>query len=180
MDIAVRADGAENPDERRAALDVAAVYKSALPRLLRIAAGMGLTPPDAEDALHDAYVALLQNRGKLSDAADAERWITRVTVNRCYLHHRHRKRRQKRMPGPATEPEALSPDDDRAIVRQALRELDDDVLAVLVLRYFCELNAADIGKILEVPPATVRGWLRRGRLKLAEWLIEKGFTDDAS
>ena len=90
MDVAVPTNAAEKPDERRAGLDVGRVYEAAVPQLRRIAAGMGLPQADAEDALHDSYVALLQNLDRLDDAENARRWLVRVMVNRCRLHHRQR------------------------------------------------------------------------------------------
>ena len=162
-----------------AGLDIGAVYESALPRLKRIAAGLGLGAADAEDALHDSYVALLQRSGQFAEVADATRWLARVMVNRCRLHHRRRRRwlraagnwvLRRRDPRPA--------DDDQAAVRQCLTQMDGDDVAMLVLRYFCDFNATEVGEILQVPAGTVRSRLRRARLALAEQLLARGLGDD--
>ncbi len=182
MDVAVPTNAAENPDERRVGLDVGRVYEAALPHLRRIAAGMGLPRADAEDALHDSYVALLQNLDRLDDAENARRWLVRVMVNRCRLHHRQRKRHDRPPTAPATADHDSTPfgGDDAEVVREALGELEGDELAVLVLRYFCDLNATEVGEIMSVPPSTVRSQLRRARIKLAERLIQKGLVDDGT
>ena len=182
MDVAVPTNAAENPDERRAGLDVGRVYEAALPQLRRIAAGMGLPQADAEDALHDSYVALLQNLDRLDEAENARRWLVRVVVNRCRLHHRQRKRRDLPMRGRrvADVGSAAVQADEAELVRASLRELDADELAVLVLRYFCDLNATEVAEILSVPASTVRSQLRRARMKLAVRLSEKGLVDDGT
>ena len=61
-----------------------------------------------------------------------------------------------------------------AEVRAVLCEMGEQELAPMVLRYFCDMNATEIGEVLEIPPATVRTRLHAARLRLAERLIEKG------
>jgi RNA polymerase sigma factor (sigma-70 family) len=165
-----------------AGLDITEVHRSVLPRLRRIAAGLGLSAPDAEDALQDSYLALWQQRGKLSDATQAARWLTRVMVNRCLLQHRRRSRWRRLLAGwvpPRPRPVEMA-DEAKAIIRNCLEELPLDERVVLVLRYFCDLDGPQIGELLEVPPATVRSRLRRARLAMAERLIAKGVVDNAS
>ncbi len=161
-------------------MDIAETYRSMLPRLRRIAAGLGLSAPDAEDALQDSYLALWQHRGTLGDTAQAGRWLTRVMVNRCRLQHRRHGRRRRLLAGwapPRTRPAEMA-DEVKAIIRGGLDELPFDERAVLVLRYFCELDAPEIGELLEIPAPTVRSRLRRARLALAERLIAKGVVDN--
>ncbi len=161
-------------------MDIRAVYESVLPRLKRIAAGLGLRPADAEDASHDTYVALLQRREPFSEDADAGRWLVRVMVNRCLLHHRQRRRGQRAAAVWLTqrrEPTAGHGEVEE-IVRQGLAEMDPDELEVLVLRYFGDLNATEIGELMMIPAGTVRRRLHLARLKLAERLIAKGVVDD--
>jgi len=59
-------------------------------------------------------------------------------------------------------------------VQQALRDLDDDLLRPLVLKYFCDLSSAEIGATLAMPASTVRSLLRKGRLALAKALMKRG------
>ncbi len=164
-----------------AGLDIAETYRSTLPRLRRIAAGLGLSASDAEDALQDSYLASWRHRRQLGDATQAARWLTRVMVNRCLLHHRRRSRWRRLLAGwvpPRTRPVEMA-DEAKAIIRQCLEELPLDERVVLVLRYFCELDAPEIGQLLEIPAATVRSRLRRARLALAERLIAKDVVDNA-
>lgn len=190
MDSVVPMSGRANLVLLGAGLDLGALYESALPRLRRIAAGLGLAVADAEDALQDSYVALLGNRDRFRGAGDPDapvRWLMRVMVNRCLLHHRQSGRRGRLAAAwpvrPAAQPaasgEAGALDEEvKELVHGCLRELPEDESAVLALRYFCEFNATEIGELLSIPPATVRSRLRTARLKLAERLIAKGVVND--
>jgi len=64
--------------------------------------------------------------------------------------------------------------DELEIVRETLQELDDSLLTALVLRYFCDLNSAEIGRVLGLSASTVRSRLREGRMILARRLTERG------
>lgn len=59
-------------------------------------------------------------------------------------------------------------------VRLALRKLDGQSSAILVLRYFCDLDSTRIAEILEMPAGTVRSRLHTARLRLAEELRRRG------
>jgi RNA polymerase sigma-70 factor (ECF subfamily) len=161
------------------------MFIAELDRLRRIAAGMGLGASDAEDALQDVSVKVLRQHRKCKRRDEAVRWLTKVTINRCLVHHRRRKRFSrsaaeiiKRRTESAVEPAGT---DARAIaaeeleiVRQTLSQLDESLLTTMVLRYFCGLNSTEIGHILALSPSTVRSRLREGRMILAKRLMERG------
>ncbi len=150
-------------------------------RLKRIAAGMGLAAADAQDVLQDVYLQALRERGIKHRDEEVVRWLIRVTINRCLLEHRRRKRfqraaeeiiqrRSRRPESPITPIEQAIRTEELEAVRKGLEQLDESLLIPMVLRYFMDLNSLEIGKILQLNPATVRSRLRQGRLKLAELL----------
>lgn len=157
-------------------------------RLRRVAAGMGFGASDADDILQDVYIEACQRPGQYRGAPEAERWLLRVTINRCLLEYRRRsrfkrtadeilRRRQSRgSEGPSSDDALLTRCEEIELVRVGLREMDGSLAAVLVLRYFCEQNATEIGEILELPAATVRSRLRAARMELADRLVRKGVT----
>jgi len=162
-------------------------FGRAVPRLKRIVAGLGFGPSDSEDILQDAFLEVTRRPPpRQREAAAVERWLVRVVINRCLLEYRRRQRFRRaageirkaaRMrqtdAAPTVDADAVRVEEiDR--VRNALREIDGSLAAVLVLRYFCEHNATEIGDILELPPATVRSRLRTARLMLAERLRRTG------
>lgn len=70
--------------------------------------------------------------------------------------------------------ESLSRDAERQQVRQALQALDAGTRTLLVLRYFADFDSSEIGRIMQLPRATVRGRLCRARRKLADRLRQTG------
>ncbi len=169
-----------------AADSLAATLIEALPRLKRVVAGMGFCPADADDILQDVFLDASRRPGRYRGPEQAERWLLRVTVNRCLLEYRRRsrfrraagemlRRRQTRQPADsALDSATADAAEEIELIRETLRELDGSLAAPLVLRYFCDYNATQIGEILNLPPATVRGHLRAARLFLAERLIKRG------
>ena len=168
------------PDAGRAGFSAA--YLRELPQLRRIAAGMGFAASDADDILQDVFLEATRRPGEFPDKAGARRWLCRVTVNRCLLEHRHKARfaraaseiRSRRLS--VAEPQAH----DRAFrseeverVRRALRELDEELAAVLTLRYFCGFGSREIGEMLQLPAPTVRSRLRAVRQRLANGLLKE-------
>jgi RNA polymerase sigma-70 factor, ECF subfamily len=186
-----------NVTDERAGLgsfpDWGAIYRTTLPRLVRLAAGLGLARADAEDALHDTYVAALEHPPPATGPDAAGRWLTRVMVNRCLVVHRRRKRERRfaqtvatglRGGASAASPSrapaaALELAQQQAAVWTALDELSEEDLTMIVLRYFCDLNATQIGATLELPAPTVRTRLRAARLRLAAWFSAHGLAGDA-
>ncbi len=168
------------PDAGRAGLSAA--YLRELPKLRRIAAGMGFAASDADDILQDVFLEATRRPGEFPDEGGARRWLCRVTVNRCLLEYRQKARfvraaseiRSRRRSVAETQAH------DRAFrseeierVRRALRELDEELAAVLVLRYFCGFDSREIGEMLELPAATVRSRLRAARQRLADGMLKE-------
>lgn len=170
------------PPHAGAASDaLTATYVAVLPQLRRIAAGLGFGPADADDILQQVYVAA--RTGSPPTAGDElERWLYRVTVNACHQEYRRRGRFQRatlrlRTQGGLQDaaPASTQPvhaAEQAARVRDALLALESDAAVPLVLRYFCEWDATQIGELLGLPPSTVRARLRRARLELADVLQE--------
>lgn len=173
-------DDSRSRDAGRAALSAA--YVGVLPKLRRIAAGMGFASPDADDILQDVYIEALRGPGEhRSDSASAS-WLCRVTVNRCLLEYRRRARFQRAVaeftsrrspdaPPSTSAGPILAEEVER--MRQALLEMDGEHAAVLTLRYFCDFDSREIGEVLQTPPATVRSRLRAARLLLARKLTNE-------
>jgi RNA polymerase sigma factor (sigma-70 family) len=166
--------GEESVSRRR----VVEVYTKFLGRLKQVAGGMGFGPADTEDILGEVFLEALQGKTEFRSEREARHWLLRVTVNRCLLEYRRRKRfrraaeeilkRQERnSSAPQTPEDQIIQAEEMEAVRQGLQELEGVLLAPLVLRYFLDLNSSEIGEILSLNPNTVRSRLREGRLKLA-------------
>ena len=161
------------------------IFLAQQPRLRRIAAGMGLGASDVEDVLQDVSVKALKGPVNSQSKEQSARWLIKVTLNRCLTEHR-RRRTFKRHTGEilkrrSQEDAASKPTAEKAIqaeeleiVRSSLKNLDDSLLAPLVLRYFCDLNSKEIADILDLPASSVRSRLRDARVILAKDLLKRG------
>ena len=59
---------------------------------------------------------------------------------------------------------------DRLDVDSAVARLPADFRAAVVLRDLCDLDYAEISRVLDIPPGTVRSRIARGRAQLADLL----------
>jgi len=182
-DFAKQADWAANELSARPSLTD--VFLAERERLKRIVAGMGLNASDGEDALQDVSIQALQRREAFGSKTESVRWLIKVTVNICLMEHRRRrsfqrqageilKRREEIGTQPARIDVKVIAVEELEIVRETLQELDGSLLAPLVLRYFCDLNSTEIGKILDLNQSTVRSRLREARMILARQLTQRG------
>jgi RNA polymerase sigma-70 factor (ECF subfamily) len=161
------------------------VFTAEIGRLKRVVAGMGLSASDGEDVLQDVSIRALKQAGAFESRQDCVRWLIKVTVNRCRMEHRrrktfHRQAREilrRRLETKGSEKSAVEKAivaEELEIVRESLKDLDDSLLAPMVLQYVCDLNSTEVGRILGLNPSTVRSRLREGRMILAKRLLERG------
>ena len=142
---------------------------------------------DAEDALQDALIAIARGIGRYDGRAAFTTWSYRVATNACLDELRRRRRRQ--MPdapgmlgtgespdGPSgalsapPAPTAVEAVADRVDIDTALALLPQDFRAAVVLRDLCDLDYAEIARVLGIPVGTVRSRIARGRSQLADLL----------
>jgi RNA polymerase sigma-70 factor (ECF subfamily) len=162
---------------------LAALFLEETSRLKRIISGLGLRAFDAEDILQQLYIKAVERPVEFQNDSNALQWLIKVTVNLCLAEHRRKKRfakkaleileEQKEDFSKATD-EIIINKEELEIIRQALQQMDDNFLTVLIMRYFCDLDSQQISEILSLNPSTVRSRLRIARITLAKRLIDKG------
>ena len=142
-------------------------------RYYAIAAAMLGDAVDAQDAVHDATVSAWQRFGDLRDHDRFGAWFDRILVNACRDRLRHRRRHpvvdiagqvDGRAPVARTIPPAPSPNADA--VERALRALDPDHVAVVVLRYEGDLTVPAIAERLGIAEGTVKSRLHHARRRM--------------
>jgi RNA polymerase sigma-70 factor (ECF subfamily) len=150
---------------------------SDLLRYYAIAGAMLGDTVEAQDAVHDAAVSAWQRFASLRDEARFDAWFDRILVNACRDRMRARRRRpvadiglsaeNVAVPGVATDA-VLAAD----AVERAMRALDADHVAVVVLRYEADLTVAVIAAHLGIAQGTVKSRLhhalRRMRAAMAD------------
>lgn len=167
---------------------LAELWAACEPQLRRLAANLGIDLSQVDDVLNEVYLAARPNADGWTDCEHARRWLFRVTVNRCHLEHRRNRRLRavrkavgrlwRSSTAGETTLDRLADEEEREAIRDALDQLEIELRAPLVLRYFLDLDSMEIGAILGVSPSTIRGRLRQGRLRLAAALRKAGFGRD--
>ena len=128
-------------------------------------------PDDAADAVHDAFVKVLNK----PDAYDANNgplkpWFLRVVRNRCVDLIRRRRpadpdidELSESAPGPEGVLEITQRDQS---LRLALSKLSSAQRQIIVLRDYLDLSYAEIAEVQEIAQGTVMSRLHRARLAL--------------
>lgn len=151
-----------------------------LPAMLRVAAALVGTA-DAEDAAQEAIVRAWQAWDTLRNPTVLRSWLLRITVNVCRDWQRGRFGTRRALTLPLLDGDVLplallgadpgASDHTGALdLRQAINGLDDDLRVVVVLRYYAQMDATEIGATVGAPAATVRSRLRRALVLLRERL----------
>lgn len=160
--------------------DFATLMPAHLPAMLRAAAAL-VGSADAEDAAQEAILRAWQAWDSLRNPALVRSWLLRITVHVCLDWRRGRFGTRQALTLPlfddASLPFALLGADPGASdhtgaldLRQAINALDNDLRVAIVLRYYAQMDATEIGAALGMPPATIRGRVRRALLTLRERL----------
>ena len=116
---------------------------------------------DAQDATHDAFVQAWRRWPSLRDPAKFPQWFDRILVNTC----RDRLRRSTRFPTQDLSADLTAGHDptgaalDRDVIGLALATLSPDHQVVVVLRFYRDLTAEDIARILGIRVGTVHSRL---------------------
>jgi len=148
----VEPETAARPEESLRAL-MPALYGLALARLGNHA--------DAEDAVQEIVVRVLENLGSWRPDAPFEHWVFVVAANHVRNLARRRAVREER-PAPAEpEPEAgpsehLEAAEDVDRIRRALRTLPPDEVAPVLLHYVHGLPQKDVARHLDIPVEHLR------------------------
>jgi RNA polymerase sigma-70 factor (ECF subfamily) len=147
-----------------------------------------------DDACHDALVRVMRGFHTFDGNAKVSTWMYRVTMNSCLSRLRKDTRRKVKIvpestlrgPKSGSEgagstladllPQSREPSvagsveqgDQRALVIEALGQLDPDLRSVLLLRDAQSLDYAQIAELLEVRVGTIKSRIFRARLALRQ------------
>lgn len=123
---------------------------------------------DAQDICQTVFVKLLTEPRQFESAEHERAYVLRMAANACKDLLKSPWRR--RTCGLETVLEVPAPEAGDGSVLEAVNQLPAHYRTVIYLFYYEGYQAAEIGKILGVPTATVHTRLARGRAKLKDIL----------
>jgi RNA polymerase sigma-70 factor (ECF subfamily) len=161
----------------------AQLYDRMSPGLYAMALGMMRDPTEAEDVLQEACNQIWHKAATYEQArSSAFTWATMILRHKAIDRLRVRKR-LARTADRAVELNHFAEIDDasatlpfqnerRQQVRQALEQIPDDQKQAISLAFFTELTHEEIAAKLSEPLGTVKARIRRGLLRLRDFLKE--------
>jgi len=129
--------------------------------LVKVAFLISGTKELAEDALHDAYVAI--SRRLLGGAPIDDMYAYSYTVVANKARRQSRAGRSRIPLGSESHPaDPFASADSRSVIASALRRLSKRQRTAVVLRYYSAFEYPEIAKVLRCRPATARSLVHRG------------------
>jgi RNA polymerase sigma-70 factor (sigma-E family) len=165
------------PDCSRPAATVTDLFREHHLELVRLALVMVGDLATAEDVVQEAFERLHRRWPGLREPASGLAYVRSSVLNGCRSVHRRAAVARKYAPRLAGSRDAAAADagsatDDRGELAAALRTLPRRQREVLVLRYYLDLDVAEIAGTLRIAPSAVRSSCTRGLAALARALRE--------
>ncbi len=125
---------------------------------------------DAEDVLHDCYIALWQAAGNYSSSGKPMAWIVTIAKNLCFMKLRERKKNadieeDEFFVDAHYNETAMSPED-RFILNECMNELSDEERQIVVLHAVSGFKHREIAAFLHMALPTVLSKYNRALKKL--------------
>ena len=134
----------------------------------------------AEEVAQEVFLSLHRNLSGIQSPAHAAFWLRKVTVQRSFDEGRRRKRRPQVALDDIAEPAAAARQEDPMLgetLRRLIATLAEAPRMVMVLRYQEDLDPMEIGKLLDMPVATVKSHLQRSLALLRGKLERRGLGE---
>jgi RNA polymerase sigma-70 factor (ECF subfamily) len=149
---------------------------------------MGLAPEDLDDACQDVFVQLFRYLPRFERRAELKTWVYKICISQAARWRRKRVLRTTiaRLLGSATPAPTMAASADwtgfeaRREMEVALEHMSQRQRTVFVLYELQGFPGEEIARIVDCPPATVRGRLREARLIFSKILAERATEGGAS
>ncbi|MBI4942096.1 MAG: sigma-70 family RNA polymerase sigma factor [Actinobacteria bacterium] len=125
---------------------------------------------EAEDITQEAFIRAAARWDRISEYDAPEAWVRRVAMNLAINTVQRTRRRTLILMRGHRETTAPEPSIERVALADAMARLPLRYRAVIALHYMADLSVQQVADELDLPPATVRTRLARGRRRLAELL----------
>jgi RNA polymerase sigma factor (sigma-70 family) len=169
---------------RRGDHDAFAVLAGGAIARLDAAARLILRDPDlARDAVQETMVRAWRDLPGLRDPDRFDAWLHRLTVHACIDALRHRRRRPIEVElTPLHDPfvgDVSAAVADRDQLDRALRALDPEWRAIVVLHYYLGMPLPEVADVLRIPLGTAKSRLHRS-LGVLRTNVETGMATDST
>ena len=159
-------------------------FRDLVARYQNLVAGIawrhGCRREDVEDVVSEVFFKVYRNLNQYRPDHPFSTWLYKLTAN----HLIDRSRRMRKERGRTEMPEQIADarpgaesdlegDERRALVRQALLEIDDRYREVMHFVYVEGLKVDETARVLGVPEGTVKTRLMRGREALKKVLLRR-------
>lgn len=138
--------------------------------IFRLAFSYMKSQADADDITQNVLVKLYRTNRDFQSEAHLKNWLIRVTINECKQAFRSPWRRTEDIQEYANT--LALPTEDHRDLFCLVMDLPPKYRVVLYLYYYEDHTSDEIAKMLDIPAATVRTRLARGREKLKKLLME--------
>lgn len=144
------------------------------PRLLRFVHSLGmLATEDVEDIVQETFVKVYENARGFDPSLKFSSWVYRIARNNTYSWFRRQKARPQAVLEIQDLAHRLAADcnlEQVYISKEAatelgvkLKQLSEQYLEILILRYFEDLSYQEISDVLKIPVSTVSTRLQRAK-----------------
>ena len=150
--------------------------------LFNLALRMTQEYADAEDITQSAFLKAYESLSSFKPDRKFFSWLYRIAVNET-LNYLRGKRHQEPLNEEMAAEDAdgsqeIARGEASAQIDEALMDLNLEYRTVVVLKHLMELPYADISQILDIPVKTVKSRLFSARIRMREFLVQKGVRLD--
>jgi RNA polymerase sigma factor (sigma-70 family) len=148
-------------------------------RITRLVTRLLGSSDEVGDVVQEVFLSVLTNLDSFRGESRLSTWLTAIAVNQCRSHQRRRMLRMRnlwQLAKTLAAPPRRQPADSAEVpreVRRAVGRLPARYREPIVLHYFEELPADEIGQVLGISANAVEVRLTRARRKLREMLSRR-------
>lgn len=143
--------------------------------VFRVAFSYMKNQDDANDITQNVFLKLFKSDISFENDRHLRSWLTRVTINECHSIFRAPWRKAENIDDYIEQLAIPSPKHSELF--SAVMAMPEKYRTVIYLFYYEEYSTEEIGQLLDIPAATVRTRLARGRKNLKKILLEEEIYD---
>lgn len=137
------------------------LMQSHMQAMYRVARSILRSDEDAADAIQETILCCWRKLDQLKEHKYFKTWMTRILINEC--NNLLKSRKKYVLDDSFYETPSSSGDFENIEWKETLKALDEKYRLVMILYYMEGFKTSEISRMLEMPEATVRTRLARGR-----------------